>query len=685
MGAKPKKLLGRLGVVALLVLLATAPLTYPHLASMLKLKSGFGGTVAALDFGSASESASSPDLLLAYAGIASRATAEGNYTEAKRLLEIAGKLPPNIEYNLKTYIALWHDLVLILDSLKPRLDQLQELIADGAVTQARGNSTEIESLTAEASGRLDLLFSSLDRIQTVYGADAGNQRRDLETLSGTLGSFKQLLASLNDQLEEMDGRAETQVNLRVSPNPVQIEEVLQITGEVQSGDAWLAGRTVELLINGVRITDLSLDQLGAFHWQYVVLNGSRTDKLEVYARYSPTGEDVSRFRPAKSTTFTVPVEYQSVMLTSVSSAKRVLVLENFTVQGQLADTLGTPLVGRTVDLLVDGKPVNSSVTDTAGRYNIETSLSAGTPEGGHQLRARFDPKYGIYASSTSEDMPIQLYYLKPAFDQLALTGLAFFRGEVVVISGQTVRLEGRLEVDSKPLPQGLVIASLGDRELAHTLSRADGMFLMSFRVPLEFSDENTVTVVFVPVKPWVAGITASIVLRVLNSVVIGLATGATVFAAMVFSGTSIDPRRMMRRRAIGRELLETEMVTVGESEVKEKAGPAPGRFPLSDLKLELELESKFAEPRVFVNTAYWEIRRMLAETLDVRGELSETPREFQTRVGDRVGVAASSLLALTQLFELAEYSQHAVSRLEAQEAANHALPLVEAMKEKIKR
>jgi hypothetical protein len=211
------------------------------------------------------------------------------------------------------------------------------------------------------------------------------------------------------------------------------------------------------------------------------------------------------------------------------------------------------------------------------------------------------------------------------------------------------------------------------------------MFLMSFRVPLEFSDENTVRVVFVPVKPWVAGITASIVLRVLNSVVIGLATGATVFAALVFSGSSIDPRLIMRRRAIGRRQPETETVVVDAPEVKEKAGTAPAAFSLSDFKLGLELESKFAEPRVFVNTAYWEIRRMLAETLDVRGELSETPREFQTRVADRVGVAASSLLALTQLFELAEYSQHAVSRLEAQEATNHALQLVEAMKEKIKR
>jgi hypothetical protein len=676
--------LGRLGIVALLVLLATAPLSYPYLASTLNLKFGFGRTANAVDFASAPESASSPDLLLAYAGIASRAIAEGNYTEAKHLLEIAGNLPPNVEYNLKTYIALLHDLALVLDSLKPKLDQLQELIAEGAVAQARTNSTDIENLIADASRRLDLLFSSLDRIQTVYPVDTGNQRRDLETLSGTLQSFKHLLASLESQLEVMDSRADTRLNLRVSPSPVQIEGALHITGELQSGGAGLGGRAVEVWINGMRITNLTLDQLGAFVWQYVVLNGSRTDKLQVYARYSPIGGDLSKFRPVKSITVTVPVEYQSVVLTSVPSTKRALVLENFTVQGQLTDTLGTALAGKTVDLLVDGKPVISSVTDTAGKYNIETSLPSGTLEGEHELRTRFDPEYGIYASSTSENMTIQLYYLKPTISQLALTGLAFLGGEVIAVSGQTVRLEGRLEIDSKPLPQGLVIASLGGRELARAFSLADGMFHMSVRVPLEVSDENAITVVFVPAKPWVAAITTSIFLRVLNSVVIGLATGAMVFAALVFSGSSTDPRRMMRRRAVGRKLLETEMVTVDESGVKERAALAPRMFPLSDFKLELGLELKFAEPRAFVNMAYWEIRRMLAEVLNIRGELSETPREYQARVADRVRVAAPSLLTLTKLFELAEYSQHDVSRLEAEEAAKLAFELVEAMNEMVK-
>jgi hypothetical protein len=682
--AKPKEVLSQLGAVALLVLLATAPLTYPYLASMLNLKFGFGRIVTALDFASASESGSSPEVLLAYAGIASRSSAEGNYTEAKRLLDIVDKLPPNLEYNLRTYLTLLHELVLILDSLKPRLNQLRELIADGAVTQARGNSRDIESLITEASRRLDLLFFSLDQIRTVYHVDTGNQRRDLETLSGTLRSIKQLLANLEDQLEVLDGRAETQIILRVYPDPVKIETSLQIAGELQSGDAGLGGRIVQLLINEVPTANLTLDQLGAFDWQYIVLNGGRTDKVKVYARYSPTGGDVSRFRPTKSMTVTVAVEYQSVILTSLPSTKRVLVLENLTVQGQLTDTLGTPLAGKTVDLLVDGELFNSSVTDRAGKYSIETSLSAGTPEGEHQLHTRFDPKYGIYASGTSEKMAIQVYYLKPTFSQLAFTGLAFLRGEVIAISGQTVRLEGRLEIDSKPLPQGFVIASLGDRELAHTTPQADGVFHMSVPVPLEVSDVNTITVVFVPTRPWIAGITASIVLRVLNSAVMGLATGAGVFAAILLSGSSVDPRSIVRRRANGRRRPEMGTVVVDKSEVEEKAGAAPGAFSLSDFKLELELERKFAEPCTFVRTAYWETRRILAEVLDVRGELSETPREYQARVSDRVRPAASSLLALTQLFELAEYSQHAISRLEAEEGAKHAFRLLERVNERIK-
>jgi hypothetical protein len=427
------------------------------------------------------------------------------------------------------------------------------------------------------------------------------------------------------------------------------------------------------------MANLTLDQLGRFAWKYVVSNGSRADKLELYARYLPSGEDLSRFRPSKSETVTVPVTYRSVMMTVYVSSRRVLVLENFTVQGQLADIFGNALAGKTVDLLVDGEPVNSYVTDAAGKYSMKTALPAGTREGEHQVRTRFDPKQGIYAAANSENIAIQLYYLRSTFGELAFSAMSIAQGQFMVISGQTVRLEGRLEVDSKAYAQGLVVAFLGDQELGNTISETGGIFRMSISVPFDLSDMNTISVIFVPARPWIVGTTASIVVRVLNSAVVGLVMGATIFALLVFSGRSIDAGSILRRRAVPRRRSEAETIAAEKSKMTERAVASPALLPLRDFKLELQLGVKSEEPRLFIKVVYWEIRRMLVEVLGARGEESETPREFGARVVGMLGVAAASLSALTQLFEVAEYSQHAIFRLDAQEGTNHAIRIVEEM------
>ena len=105
---------------------------------------------------------------------------------------------------------------------------------------------------------------------------------------------------------------------------------------------------------------------------------------------------------------------------------------------------------------------------------------------------------------------------------------------------------------------------------------------------------------------------------------------------------------------------------------------------LSDFKVELDLGMKLEEPRSYVKIVYWEIRRMLAEGLGVKGKPSETTREYNLRVKDSLAVAASSLSAITRLFEIAEYSHHAISGLEAQETRNDALRVAEEMNLRIK-
>ena len=154
----------RVGLVALLILLASAPAVYQYLASMVSLKPHFGKTATALDFTSAPESASSSDFILAYASLASQLVRQGNYTEAKRLLGMIGGLPANTEQDLRVYLTLLNELVVILDSLKSELSNLQVLVSEGAVAQGNEKIQEIESLIADGSRHLNLLHSSLNRI-----------------------------------------------------------------------------------------------------------------------------------------------------------------------------------------------------------------------------------------------------------------------------------------------------------------------------------------------------------------------------------------------------------------------------------------------------------------------------------------------------------------------------------------
>jgi hypothetical protein len=335
-----------------------------------------------------------------------------------------------------------------------------------------------------------------------------------------------------------------------------------------------------------------------------------------------------------------------------------------------------------VDLVVDGKQVDRSVTDAAGAYHLSASLPSNSSEGEHGLYTSFEPKQGIYASATSERIAIQLYYLRPTFSQLSLAGVAPISGQLIAFSGQTVRIEGRLEIDSKPFGQGLVMAFLGDRELGRTLSKFDGVFRMSIIVPLDVSNENTIEIVFVPPKLWYVRSAVSRVLWVLNSVVTGSAIGATMFALLVFSGRSIDTVSILRRRVVPRRRPETKVIPFVKPEVME--GVVPAMLSLSDFKLELQLGLKLEEPRAFVKATYWEIRHMVADVLGAKGEPSETPREYEARVADKLGAVSSSLSALTELFEVAKYSQHTIARLEAQEGINHAFRIAEEMNARMK-
>jgi hypothetical protein len=163
---------------------------------------------------------------------------------------------------------------------------------------------------------------------------------------------------------------------------------------------------------------------------------------------------------------------------------------------------------------------------------------------------------------------------------------------------------------------------------------------------------------------------ASTILKIVNSPIVFLGFGSIVLAAVILSGSSLD-LRLLRRPTKKSQVAEAEP---HEAEAKEEAATV---FRLDYLK-------RLEDARGCVRETYWETRNVLAVSLQDGGTRSETHREYEIRIRGRLADAASSFSVLTGLFELAEYSQRSLSRVEADEAINHAVLIAEGMNVEVK-
>jgi hypothetical protein len=591
---------------------------------------------------------------------------EGNYTKAKAAMGMTVMLPPNIELNLRTFVTLVNQLVTILNSSKTGLDDLQGLIANGTVAPAQDKARQLEGLLADASGRIDLLYASLDRVSTIYGINVEPMRQELRVLATTVKEYQSRLADLKVLLQETDLRTETSLSLSVTPDPVWVEKNVTITGQLTSLGVGLAQKVVDVWVAAPAYSRfrVTADKNGAFELTYHVSSDPQLSFLKVFASYVPAGNDTSTLRPATSQVMVVTINYYPAILTITTSSDNVHVLQEFTAQGTLADSSGHPMASESVQLMIDNSSVTAQ-TNQDGTYQANLSFPAGASEGPHDLYARFNSTSGVYASASSEKIPLQLYYLTPSISPAV--------GELLAFSGQVLHMNGRLELGSDALSQGSVVAYLEGRELGRAVSDANGFFSMTFIVPLDVTGDNTLRLVYVPKAPWFASTTSSVLLRVLDTAMTVLCVGVVACIGLIVVGNPFRPRSQLELPRAPQITQEPKTLVEEETEARTIATPQLTPLRAADL-------SKFDDPRVCIRETYWATRQVLAEILHEPGRLSETHREYFARVAKTMQTEASTAFSsLTRLFELAEYSQHPLSRTEAAEAIDDGMLVSESI------
>jgi hypothetical protein len=630
----------------LLVLLATLPIMYPYLSSILAPSQAIGPEE--LNPNLLPNLPITPSALLGYANMILASAQAGNFTRAQDLAVYLNDLPPTVEHNLLTYLQQITELVSIIKSIKDRLDALTVLVANGQITQAERLISQINSALSDASTRLGTLYEALDRIALIYQIDVSQQRTRLDGLASLLTQFRQLLQSLEASLARLDTRTATRLAISVTPNPVWINGTLQIRGILErSNGTGLEGRTVELWVNASQVGRISSGKEGSFTWRYDV-SASRYSALAVYARYVPSGNDTNAYRPTVSDMVIVPVMYYGVTLAALASSAKVYVTEGFTVQGNLVNLLQQPLADERIVLTVDGSAVGDTQTDSAGGYAFTSSFPQGTLAGGHSLRVEFNPALGVYGS-TGVGIGMEVYYMAST---VTVTSVP----PSLTLSGQTITLDGNVTVNAEPFSQGLVTAFMGDRELGWANVGQGGTFQLPVSVPIDVSGQNVVTVIFSPGEPWILSNQASAELNVMNSGLLGFASIGLVAAVVTLSTRTIEltpPSRKKRRESQQLALEQLRAETVPTVTIH------PARLTAS------------TDPRRCVQETYWESRRAIAEALNETSPANETHREFAGRLSRRLGEAATPFSLLTLLFEVAEYSEHEITAGSAQAAINY--------------
>ena len=636
-------------VAFLLVLLATLPLIYPYLTSILAPSPGIVNVE--VNPSSVPNLPIPPAALLGYANIIIESAQGGNFTRAQALTVYLNDLPPTVEHNLLTYLREITELISILKSAKDGLDALSLLVANGQSAQARALVSEINSALNDASTRLGTLYAALDRIAAIYNIDVSQQRARLDGLAAILAQFKQLLQTLKATLENLDTRIATRLMVNVTPNPVWINGTLHVNGLLEESNGMgLGGRVVELWLNASRVGQVSSGEAGDFTWTYEV-NATRAGALALYARYTPTGNDMGTYRPTVSDTVIVPVNFYPVTLTALPTTSRVYVTEAFSIHGSLANLAQQPLTNETILLMVDGKPSGSTQTDTSGSYVFTSSFPQGTAAGTHSVWVEFNPASGVYEPNALA-IGIQVYYIP---SKLTVTSTA----PTLTLSGQTLTLTGTVTVESKPSPQGWVTAFAGERELGRVPVAEGGTFQLPISIPLDLSGQNQVTILFSPKAPWILSDGTSIELNVMNSGLLSFASIGLVAAAVTLTTRTTEPTPKRRRRESEEPALE---------QLAAETAPASVTIQLARLEA-------IKDPRTCVKETYWESRRAILQALNETTPPNETHREAANRLNPKLGEAATPFSLLTLMFELAEYSKHEITVRAAYDAI-HYLTLI---------
>ncbi len=286
---------------------------------------------------------------------------------------------------------------------------------------------------------------------------------------------------------------------------------------------------------------------------------------------------------------------------------------------------------------------------TNGAFYFILTIPETMRNGTYNATLNFNPSTGRYAASTFV-LRFNVLTVPSRMELKADRGLAF--------SGTNLTLGGGITyTNGTAVNGGTLLIYLDNALYANTTTIRNGTFQYSIGLPIWGGfGSHSLTVKYVPVDTSVNGSQSTVLVYVLSTPLI-------LFTAATLVGASVMSLAWLRRRV---PISRLPPSAVAEAVVMERPRPV---FPTGERYEEwLALIQAETESSVKVRKTYALAQTLIDARLGEERRGSETVSEYYLRVTGRLPQISDSLKRLSELFELADYSQFPISQAQSDSA-----------------
>ena len=526
-----------------------------------------------------------------------------------------------------------------------------------AIGDMKSVQSDIRTLDTLSSGAQRLLGSSLttlDEVSATYAIDTSIQASKVRQLNEQLQGY---LLDINELKVKASGASfqQTALSLNASVNQVFVGDTFTAGGFLRWKQVPLGGRGITISW-GTGNQSLTTNSTGGFQSDLSFPFGTPSGPAVVEAFYEPSANDSLTYQAAYSA-IQITVNYERTQISASLDRYALRPTESALIAGRLGTPTGQSLDGQPISIELNGLLVGNTTTVTDGAFYFILTIPETMRNGTYNATLIFNPSIGRYAASTFL-LQFNVVAVPSRMELKADRGLAF--------SGTNLTLGGGITfMNGTAVNGGTLLIYLDDAPYANTTTLRNGTFQYSIRLPIWVGfGSHSLTVKYVPADPWVNPSQTTVLVYVVNTPMI-------LFAAATLVGGSVASVAWLRRRRVPVSRLPPSAMP--EAVVVPRPRPVfPKVERYEELLSAIQAET---ESSLKVRKTYALAQALIDARLGEGREGSETTAEYYLRVTRQLPQISDPLKRLSELFELAEYSQFPISKAQG-DSALEALTLL---------